>query len=122
MNRLLIYIIPFLLIANISLSKDLYWVNGEGNWNNPNHWSNISGGKSGKRYITFVGPPVPAKNPEKFLEIIRYSNDNDLNFKFLLITRFPLDDTRFHREENLRVFSKPRISDEEFGDFVTLYK
>jgi len=71
-----------------------------------------------REYVTFVGPLVPAKNPEKFLEIVRYSNDNDLGFKFLLISRSEVKDARYFREKNLEIFFKERISDEEFGELI----
>ena len=71
-----------------------------------------------RKYITFVGPPVPAKNPEKFLEIVRYSNINGLGFKFLLISRKKVKDTRFYKEKNLEIFYKERISDEEYGELI----
>lgn len=71
-----------------------------------------------REYVTFVGPPVPAKNPEKFLEMVRYSNDNNLNLRFLLISRSKVKDIRYFREENLQIFSKQRISDEEFGELI----
>ena len=71
-----------------------------------------------RKYITFVGPPVPAKNPEKFLEIVKYSNDNNLGLKFLLISRSKIKDTRYFQEKNLQVFYKEKISDEEFGELI----
>ena len=71
-----------------------------------------------REYITFVGPPVPAKNPEKLLEIVSYSNDNDLGLKFALISRSEVKDARYFREKNLEIFFKKRISDEEFGGLI----
>jgi glycosyltransferase involved in cell wall biosynthesis len=71
-----------------------------------------------REYVTFVGPPVPAKNPEKFLEIVKYSNANGLNMRFLLISRSKVRDNRFLREKNLEIFCKERISDEEFGELI----
>ena len=71
-----------------------------------------------REYVTFVGPPVPAKNPEKFLEIVRYSNASDLGLGFLLISRSKVEDARFFREKNLEIFCKERISDEEFGELI----
>lgn len=32
---------------NVSAPLNLYWVNGSGNWNDPNHWSYTSGGAGG---------------------------------------------------------------------------
>ncbi|MEM2103438.1 MAG: glycosyltransferase [Candidatus Bathyarchaeia archaeon] len=71
-----------------------------------------------REYVTFVGPPVSAKNPEKFLEIVRYSNANDLGLRFMLISRSKVEDKRFFREKNLEVFCNERISDEEFGELI----
>jgi len=71
-----------------------------------------------REYITFVGPPVPAKNPEKFLEIVRYSNENCLGLKFLLISRSRINDSRFLKEKNLKIIYKERISDEEYGELI----
>jgi glycosyltransferase involved in cell wall biosynthesis len=75
-------------------------------------------GMQDRKYVSFVGPPVPAKNPEKFLEIVRYSNNHDLNLRFLLISRSPLEDKKCFREKNLEVFCKERITDEEFGGLL----
>jgi len=71
-----------------------------------------------RQYITFVGPPVPAKNPEKFLEIVRYSNINSLGLTFLLISRKKVKDPRFYKEENLEIFHKEKITDEEYGELI----
>lgn len=71
-----------------------------------------------REYITFVGPLVPAKNPGKFLELINYSNDNDLGLKFLLISRSKVVDERFIGRKNVDVFYKEKISDEEFGGLL----
>jgi len=71
-----------------------------------------------REYITFVGPPVPAKNPEKFMEMVRYSNNSNSSSRFLLISRSEVKDARYTREKNLQIFSKERISDEEFGELI----
>ena len=71
-----------------------------------------------REYITFVGPLVPAKNPEKFLEIVRYSNAKNLGLNFLLISRSKVKDKRFLKERNLKIFYKERISDEEYGELI----
>jgi glycosyltransferase involved in cell wall biosynthesis len=71
-----------------------------------------------RKYITFVGLPVPAKNPEKFLEIVKYSNINGLSFKFLLISRKKIKNPRFYKEKNLEIFYKERISNEEYGELI----
>ncbi len=71
-----------------------------------------------RTYVTFVGPPVPAKNPEKFLQIVKYSNAQNIGLKFLLISRSKVNDARFICEKNLEIFCKERISDEEFGKLI----
>jgi glycosyltransferase involved in cell wall biosynthesis len=72
----------------------------------------------GRKYITFVGPPVPAKNPGKFLEIVRYSNIKGLGLNFLLISRKKVKDPRFYKEKNLEIFHKEKISEEEYGELI----
>jgi glycosyltransferase involved in cell wall biosynthesis len=79
---------------------------------------NSNTGLQDRKYITFVGPPVPAKNPEKFLEIVEYSANNNLDLEFLLISRSKIRDKRYYKYGNLRVYYKERISDEEFGELI----
>jgi glycosyltransferase involved in cell wall biosynthesis len=50
--------------------------------------------------------------------MVRYSNDNNLGLKFLLISRSKIGDAKYFREKNLRVFFKERISDEDFGELI----
>ena len=71
-----------------------------------------------RRYVTFVGPPVPAKGPEIFLEIIDYSNKNGLGFNFLLISHSRIRDSKYHNKSNLELFQKPKITDAEFGKLI----
>ena len=40
-------VVFFVFITVIGSAADRYWVNGTGSWNDPNHWSESSGGKSG---------------------------------------------------------------------------
>lgn len=70
-----------------------------------------------REYVTFIGPPVPAKNPQKYLEITRYSKINNLGFKFMLISRSKINDDEYF-QSNSNVFHKVRISDEEYGDII----
>jgi glycosyltransferase involved in cell wall biosynthesis len=67
-----------------------------------------------RKFITFIGPPVPSKSPETFLKIIDYSNEHALELKFLLITRKEIDDN-WQSKKGLTIFFKNRISDEEIG-------
>lgn len=71
-----------------------------------------------RKYITFIGPPVPAKGPETFLEIIDYSNKHNLNYKFLMVSHSDLKDYRFQSKNNLEIFCKNEISDEEIGKLI----
>lgn len=74
---------------------------------------------AGKRkYLSFMGPPVPAKGPETFLKIVDCSAKRNLLWSFLLISRLQVDDPIFHNKSNLKIFYKKRISDEEFGDLI----
>jgi len=75
-------------------------------------------GMQDREYITFVGPPVPAKNPEKLLELVRFSNQNNLGLRFLLISRSKIKAVKYLREKDLQIFSKERITDEEFGELI----
>ena len=70
-----------------------------------------------REYITFIGPPVPSKSPETFLRIIDYSNDNQLGFKFLLISREPITDLAYLKD-SLEIFSRKMINDEEIGRYL----
>lgn len=65
-----------------------------------------------RKYILFIGPPVPAKSPETLLNIADYSIKHNLGLNFLMITRKKIDDDRFFKD-NLTIFYKDRISDNE---------
>jgi glycosyltransferase involved in cell wall biosynthesis len=71
-----------------------------------------------REFVTFIGTPVPAKSPEKFLEIIKYSRNNRLGLKFLLISPSKISDRKYFEEPNLEVRCGGRLSDEEFGNLV----
>ncbi len=71
-----------------------------------------------RKYITFVGPPVPAKGPEIFLKIVDYSSKHSLGLSFLLISRMKIKDSEYRERDNLTVFCRERMSDEEFGDLI----
>ncbi len=70
-----------------------------------------------RQYVTFVGPPLPAKNTEKFLEIVRYSQDNHLNYKFLMTSPFSIRERRYE-QQNLTVCYTDRVNDKEFGKLI----
>jgi glycosyltransferase involved in cell wall biosynthesis len=67
-----------------------------------------------RKYILFVGPPVPAKSPETFLDLADYSIEHNLGLNFLLITRKDINNDRYLKD-NVIIFYKDRISDEEIG-------
>lgn len=69
-----------------------------------------------RKYIIFLGPPVPSKSPETFLAIADYSIALNLDLNFLLITREKIEDKRYLKN-NLILFYKKRISDDEIGYF-----
>jgi len=66
-----------------------------------------------RKWVTFVGPPVPAKGPEKFLEIAKYCERNAPQLRFLLITRKKIRDPKFFRLRNVRILYKERITDDK---------
>jgi len=76
------------------------------------------GRRQNRKYVTFVGPPVPAKGPETFLEIVDYSIKSGLNLNFLLISDSKVRDSRFYNKSNLKLFYKPKIIEEELGKLI----
>lgn len=68
-----------------------------------------------RQYINFIGPPVPAKGPEKFLDIVRHS---DIDDKFLLISRLKIEDKKYYQYRNLKIFYEDKINDEIIGNFM----
>lgn len=72
----------------------------------------------GRKYITFIGPPVAAKGPETFLKIVEYSERHNLGFNFLMISRSRVKDPRFYTKSNLEIFYKDKTSDEEMGEYI----
>ncbi len=73
---------------------------------------------SKRKYITFVGPPVPAKGPEIFLKIVDYAAEHNLGWSFLLISRAKITDSTFLNKNNLSIFYKEQIADEEYGALI----
>jgi glycosyltransferase involved in cell wall biosynthesis len=71
-----------------------------------------------RKYITFVGPPVPAKGPDIFLRIVENATKYKLDYPFLLISRLQVNDPSFRNKDNLTIFHQKRISDEEFGVLI----
>lgn len=71
-----------------------------------------------RKYITFIGPPVPAKGPEIFLEIVEYSEKHKLSLDFVLMSRSKIGDPRYYSSSNLKIFYQEKITDEEIGDYL----
>lgn len=67
-----------------------------------------------RKYILFIGPPVPAKSPETFLNLADYSKEHNLDLNFLLITRKKIKENRYLKS-NLTIFFRDKISDVEIG-------
>ncbi len=74
-----------------------------------------NGCQSKREYVTFVGPLVPAKGPEIFLNILDYSAQNNPGLRFLLISREKIVDPQFLSQKNLEIHDGGRISDEDYG-------
>ncbi len=63
MRKFYILIFLFLLAEALSVSaQTLYWINGQGNWNDPNHWSLVSGGKTCGQIPELINPVIFDKN------------------------------------------------------------
>jgi glycosyltransferase involved in cell wall biosynthesis len=69
-------------------------------------------------YITFVGPPLPAKGSEKLLEIVSHSYKQGLELKFQMISRSRVRNTRFLQEKGLEARFVGRCKDEAFGRLI----
>lgn len=70
-----------------------------------------------REYVSFIGPPVPAKNPEKLLDVAKFIDNNNLDYNFILISHSPITDKKYYNYKNLEIFHKSKISDEEMGNF-----
>ena len=69
MRKLYILSFYFLFSAFALHANDLYWIGGTGDWNDPSHWSNSSGGAA-----SFL---VPNENTDVFIDQESLS-DNDV--------------------------------------------
>ncbi len=74
--------------------------------------------KQTREYVTFVGPPLPAKGPDKLLEIARYSSRHSLGLKLQMTSRATPRDSRFLREKDLRILSTKGFDDVAFGEII----
>lgn len=71
-----------------------------------------------RQFITFIGPPVPAKGTDIFLRIVRFSHEKKYPYQFQLITRKPITDEVFFQYPNLKIVYQENIGDEEMGDHL----
>lgn len=69
-----------------------------------------------RQYLSFIGPPVSAKWPEKFLEIVESSKSRDLSF--LLISRTKIQAKKYYQFDNLKIFQQNEIGDKLMGDLI----
>lgn len=67
--------------------------------------------KEKRKYITFTGPPVPAKGPEIFLNVADTANAMNLPHTFLVMSRKLITDERFTKS-NIKIFQNEKINDE----------
>ncbi len=70
-----------------------------------------------RQFITFIGPPIPAKGSEIFLKIVQYCQKRNLDYQFLLITREKITDPRYYQYNNLKIAYHNKISDEMMSEY-----
>lgn len=66
-SNLLLALFSLFIFSN-AFAGDYYWVNNSGNWNDPSHWSNTSGGIS--------GAGVPGQSDNVFIDNQSFSKNN----------------------------------------------
>lgn len=71
-----------------------------------------------RKYITFVGPPYPAKGPETLLAMAQYSEQHNLDDQFLLISRQKVTDPAYTKG-NIEIYYHDRISDQEMSTLLS---
>jgi glycosyltransferase involved in cell wall biosynthesis len=71
-----------------------------------------------QKIVTFVGPPVPAKGPEILASIADYASKYFPEWIFMLISRQKIKNPLLIGRNNLSVYYKEFISDEEYGDLM----
>jgi glycosyltransferase involved in cell wall biosynthesis len=70
-----------------------------------------------RKYVTFIGPPIPSKNIELFYDLINYGIDNKLSYDFLIISRKPIK-LPANIVSNARLYYKEKISDEDIESLI----
>jgi glycosyltransferase involved in cell wall biosynthesis len=71
-----------------------------------------------RHFITFIGPPAPAKGTEIFLNVVKYAHEYQYPFEFLLISRKKIEDRRFYKYPNLHIVYNEKISDEDMREYL----
>lgn len=74
-----------------------------------------NGSDSERRFVTFIGPPSLAKGSDRFIEIVSGAATFAPELEFQIISRKEIRDPHFTEMPNLYVYSRNRISDNEFG-------
>ncbi len=69
-NILLLTLVSLFGIGQ-AFSADFYWVGNSGNWNDPSHWANTSGGTGG------IG--IPTANDNVFIDVQSLSNQSEIS-------------------------------------------
>ena len=82
---LLYFTLLFFIFSSSTLSQDFYWVNGSGNWNDPAHWSEVSGGPGGAgipdKYNDVIIDDHSFPDADPYIKITRKAVCQDLIWK-----------------------------------------
>jgi len=70
-----------------------------------------------RKYITFIGPPITAKGPKIFLNVIDKCNQKNRDLNYLLISRKKITGNNFNKK-NLKIFYENKISDLKIGNLL----
>jgi gliding motility-associated-like protein len=70
-KKILLLTLLSLLAIGQTFATDFYWVGNSGNWNDPIHWSNTSGGNGG------VG--IPTENDNVFIDKKSFKKQSEIN-------------------------------------------
>ncbi len=71
-----------------------------------------------RRFITFVGPLVAAKNPQIFADVVNLAMDSAPELEFQIISRTIVKDSNLVGCANLTIYCKERMTDAEFGNRI----
>ncbi|MFH1004745.1 MAG: gliding motility-associated C-terminal domain-containing protein [Bacteroidota bacterium] len=71
-KKIFSYIIFFFLFLSATFAGEKFWIGGSGNWNDPSHWSEKSGGKNNSS--------VPSSLDDVIFDNNSFRNDGDVVF------------------------------------------